>query len=105
MESVSLLYVTCEDSDEARRIGRALVAERLVACANVLAPHTAIYRWQGEVQEDAEVAMIVKTRTALVDEVSSRIKALHSYDVPCVVALPVAAGNAAFLRWIADETG
>jgi len=104
LDALVLLYVTCADADEARRIGRDVVGARLAACANVLAPHTAIYRWEGEVQEDAEVAMILKTRASLVDAATARIKASHSYSVPCVVALPVAAGNPEFLDWIAEET-
>jgi periplasmic divalent cation tolerance protein len=98
------LYVTCGSREEALKLGRALVEERLAACANVLAPHTAIYRWQGALQEDAELGLLLKTRRALVVRATARIKALHSYSTPCVVAFPIVGGNPDFLAWIAAET-
>lgn len=102
--SMTLVYMTCGDEDEARRIGRTLVEERLAACANVIGGMKAIYRWQGSVQEDEEVVLIAKTQQARVDRLSARVKELHSYDVPCVVALPIAGGNPEFLQWLTDET-
>lgn len=98
------LYITAADADEARKIGRDLVAQRLAACANILPGITSIYRWQGEVAEDGEIAMIVKTRRELIDAVVDRVRTLHSYDCPCVVALPVQGGNPEFLKWIIEET-
>lgn len=99
-----LVYVTTSSHEEATMIGRTLVAERLAACANVLAEITSLFWWEGAVQEEPEVPVILKTRAELVDRVVERVKALHSYTCPCVVALPVAAGNPAFLDWIAGET-
>jgi periplasmic divalent cation tolerance protein len=99
-----LIYITASSDEEARRIGRALVEERLAACANVLGGIASIYWWEGEVQEDAEVALIAKTTAALVPRIVERVTALHSYDCPCVVAVPIAAGNPAFLEWIDAET-
>jgi periplasmic divalent cation tolerance protein len=98
------VYVTARDADEATRIGRALVQSRLAACANVHAKITSIYRWQGELCEDTEAVLIAKTREALVAPLIEKVKALHSYDCPCVVALPVTDGNPDFLAWIEDET-
>jgi periplasmic divalent cation tolerance protein len=100
-----LVYMTAGDRAEAVRIGRVLVEERLAACANVLDGMTSIYRWQGEVCEDGEAVLIAKTTEAQADALTERVKALHSYDCPCVVTLPVAGGNAAFLDWIAEQTG
>ncbi len=100
-----LVYMTAGDRAEAVRIGRVLVEERLAACANVLDGMTSIYRWQGEVYEDGEAVLIAKTTEAQADALTERVKALHSYDCPCVVTLPVAGGNAAFLDWIAEQTG
>lgn len=102
--SATLVYVTCGDEDEARRIGRTLVEERLAACANVIGAMKSIYWWQGAVQEDAETVLIAKTKQGLVDRLSARVQELHSYDVPCVVALPIAGGNPDFMQWIEDET-
>ncbi len=100
-----LVYMTAGDRAEAVRIGRVLVEERLAACANVLDGMTSIYRWQGEVCEDGEAVLIAKTTEAQADALTERVKALHSYDCPCVVTLPVAGGNPAFLEWIAEQTG
>ncbi len=103
--SACFIYVTASNSEEARRIARALVEARLAACANVIDRVTSVYWWQGEVQEDDEAVLIAKTREDLVDDLTAKVKELHSYDCPCVVALPVTGGNAEFLDWIAAETG
>ena len=98
------LYVTAANTDEADTIARTLVGERLVACANVLGPMRSFYWWDGQVQDDAEVALVLKTQRNLIDAATARIKALHSYDCPCVVALDITGGNADFLTWITNET-
>jgi periplasmic divalent cation tolerance protein len=98
------IYVTAANPDEARTIGEALVQERLVACVNILAPMSSIYWWQGQVQHETEAVLIAKTEAALVERVIARVKALHSYTVPCVVSLAIEAGNPDFLKWIAAET-
>jgi periplasmic divalent cation tolerance protein len=100
-----LVYVTSASRDEALRIGRALVEERLAACANIYGEIRSIYRWEGQVQDDAEIVVILKTRAGLVERLSDRIRALHSYDCPCVVAVPITGGNPEFLAWIGAETG
>ena len=98
------LYVTAANAEQAKTIGEALVAERLVACVNILSPMSSIYWWQGQIQRYTEAVMIAKTRAELVEQVIARVKALHSHTVPCVVSLAVEGGNPAFLQWIADET-
>ena len=100
----SLIYVTTGSRQEALDIGRALVECRLVACANVLGPMTSMYWWEGEVNEDDEVPLILKTRDGLVGQVIEKVKEMHSYDCPCVVSLPITGGNQAFLDWIEAET-
>lgn len=100
----SFVYITSVSADEARKIGRALVEERLVACANIIEGVHSIYRWEGKIQEDTEVALIVKTREARVPAVVERVKALHSYSCPCVVSLPIQDGNRDFLAWLESET-
>lgn len=102
--SAVLVYMTASDKAEAQRIGRALVEERLAACANILDGMTSIYRWQDEVCEDSETVLIAKTTEAQATALTERVKALHSYDCPCVVTLPVSGGNHAFLDWIAAQT-
>lgn len=101
---IRLIYITTDGPEEARAIGRALVEARLAACANVLDPMTSIYRWEGAVQEGRESVLIAKTTAALVDTLTEKVRALHSYDCPCVVALPVEGGNPEFLGWVASET-
>lgn len=103
-EDVRLIYVTAPSRDEALKLARILVEERLAACANVLGAITSVYWWDGKLNEDAEVALIAKTRAALVDAVIDRVRQVHSYDCPCVVSLPIESGNPAFLQWIAAET-
>jgi periplasmic divalent cation tolerance protein len=98
------VYATAGDADEARRIGRAVVEERLAACANVIDGMKSIYWWQGAVQEGNETVLILKTTEARVDALISRIKALHSYDCPAIVSFPIAAGFEGFLDWIEAET-
>ncbi len=98
------LYVTTANQTEAETIARTLVTERLAACANVLGPIRSFYWWQGAVQNEAEVAVLLKTRASLADRAIARVKQLHSYSVPCVVAWPIAAGDPAYLEWVAAET-
>jgi periplasmic divalent cation tolerance protein len=99
-----LLYLTAGSRDEAKKIGRTLVEERLAACANVIDGMESVYWWQGRLTEDKEAVLIVKTRASLVEAVTARVKALHSYTVPCVVALPILDGNPSYLEWLAAET-
>lgn len=99
-----LIYVTCQNEDEARKIASAVVGERLAACANILGTIGSLYWWEEAVQESAEVALILKTKRNLIEPLIARVKKLHSYTVPCVVALPIEQGNPDFLRWIESET-
>ena len=98
------VYVTASDAAEAEKLARAVVEARLAACANILGPTTAIYWWEGQVESGQEVALVLKSRQELVPAITEKIVALHSYDCPCVVALPVSGGNADFLQWLEDET-
>lgn len=98
------VYVTASDRDEAVRIGRALVEERLAACANVIDGARSLYRWEGEVRDDSEAVLILKTRAELMDALASRVREMHSYDVPCIVSWPILDGNAEYLSWLAAET-
>ena len=102
--AVSLCYVTASSRAEALTIGRAAVQERLAACANVLDGMTSVYWWQGALEQAHEAMLILKTRTELVERLTARIRELHSYECPCVVALPIGAGNPDYLAWIVKET-
>ena len=98
------LYVTAGSKDESLAIGRLLVEERLSACANVLPGTTAIYWWEGKAEEGAEAVLVLKTRDDLVEAATARIRVVHSYSCPCVLALPVTGGSRDFLDWIVKET-
>ncbi len=99
-----LCYVTCRDRDEAIRIGRAVVEERLAAAANILGDTVSIYRWGGELHEKPEAALLLKTRAELAQRLVARVRAMHGYECPSIVILPVVAGNEGYLQWLARET-
>lgn len=99
-----LVLVTAGGADEAARIGRTLVEERLAGCVNVVGPIRSIYRWEGAVEDAEEHLLLVKARAADVAAVEARVRALHSYALPEVIALPLRAGSAPYLAWLADAT-
>lgn len=99
------IYMTFPDADTAARISRALLDVRLVACVNLLPAARSLYRWEGAVRDDAEVVAFAKTRQDLVDAVAQRVRELHPYDTPCVVALTIDDGDAGYLTWVGSETG
>lgn len=85
-------------------MGRIAVEERLAACANVIDSMTAIFRWNGAIEEAGEAVLILKTTEARVAALTDRLRGLHPYELPCIVALPIQGGNADFLAWIMAET-
>jgi periplasmic divalent cation tolerance protein len=99
-----MIYITAKDADEAEKIGNALVEERLVACVNIIAPVRSIYRWKGNIERESEAVLIAKTKDSLVEKVIARVKEMHSYECPCIEAIPIVNGNPAYLQWIMDET-
>ena len=103
-EEFVVVLVTAGSSEEAARIGQTLVAERLAACANVVGPIRSIYRWQGAVEDAAEHLLLLKARARDLTVLGERVRALHSYEVPEVVALPIRAGSTAYLAWLAEST-
>ncbi|EPG74308.1 divalent cation tolerance protein, CutA1 family [Leptospira fainei serovar Hurstbridge str. BUT 6] len=98
------IYITTKNEEEALKIGEALVAERLAACANIIPKMRSIYRWQGNIEKDEESILLLKTRSDLSGEVISRVKAMHSYTVPCIISWKIREGNAEYLEWIRTET-
>ncbi len=101
---VVLALSTAPDAATAERIARALVDERLIACANLVPGLTSIYRWQGTVQADAEVLLLMKTRRALVQRLKERLPQLHPYQVPELVVTEVTDGLAPYCAWVRGET-
>jgi len=105
MSGIVLLYVTCASAAEAGRMGSAVVEQRLAACANILPGMQSVYWWQGRIERAEEAVLILKTRADLVEEATAAIKALHSYQVPCVLPLAVGdGGNPDYLAWLRAET-
>ncbi len=105
MTDALVVLVTVPSADEAARIARALVEERLAACGNVLPGLRSIYRWEGKVEDDAEALLVLKTTRARFAALRERVLALHPYTVAEVLALPVEAGSEKYLAWVAAETG
>jgi periplasmic divalent cation tolerance protein len=85
-------------------LGQSVVEERLAACANVVPGLTSIYRWEGKLCRDREVLVIMKTRRPRFQTLARRVRALHPYSVPEIIALPVVAGSPAYLQWVAEST-
>ena len=98
----SIIYITAGDVEEARRIGRMLIEERLAACANIF-PITSIFRWKGKIEEAGEFGIFVKTKREKVKEIEKKVKEIHSYEVPCVVSFNIDEGSNDYLNWI-DES-
>lgn len=100
LSAALLVFCTCPDQAVAERLARLLVDERLVACANLLPGLRSIYRWQGAVQEDAEILLLLKTTAARMPELTERIARAHPYEVPEVIAMPIVAGLDRYLQWV-----
>lgn len=99
-----VVLVTCGSRAEARKIARDVVEARLAACVNILgAPVESVYRWKGKVESANEVLMVMKTTRARFAKLREAVLTAHSYDVPEIIALPVAAGSAKYFDWIADS--
>ena len=99
------VFVTASGPEEADRIARTVVEERLAACASVVPSIASIYWWRGKVERAGEALLVLKTRADLVEALQTRVRALHSYTVPEVIAVPIVGGNPAYLDWIDDSTG
>jgi periplasmic divalent cation tolerance protein len=104
MSNFLSLYITTPSREVAETIGRTLVEERLAACVNIIAGACSIYRWEGKVETANEVVLIAKGRSDLFNKIEHRVRELHPYECPCVVAWPIVAGHQPYLDWLAHET-
>jgi len=102
--SALLVITNVPERGAAERLADALVAKRLAACVNILAPCRSVYRWQGSVQHDEEHPMLIKTTAARYSELEAEIRALHPYELPEIVAVPIERGLPGYLAWVAEET-
>ena len=101
--SVISVYAVFASDEEAERIGRLMVEERLAACANILGPCRSIYRWEGAIEEAQEIAALFKTTADAADPLIARLAALHSYDVPAAMVWPIETAHAPYVRWVAES--
>jgi len=104
MENI-VVFITASGEEEAAKISHALVEARLAGCVNIVKGMRSIYRWQGKIEDEGEVLMIAKTRRELFDPLLKRVKELHSYSVPEVIAFPVVEGSGDYLNWLKEATG
>jgi len=104
MHDYLLVVTNLPDRDAALALARELVERRLAACVNVLAPCTSVYRWKGAVESANEVPVLIKTRAALYEALESAIGALHPYDVPEIIAVPIVHGLPEYLEWVGEGT-
>ena len=98
------VYITAGNRATALALARALVEDRLAACANIVEGVSSVYWWRDKVEMSAEAIVILKSRRGLLDALTARARALHDYECPCIVAHPIIGGDAAFLDWVAAET-
>jgi periplasmic divalent cation tolerance protein len=104
MSQFIVVLVTCGSEEEALKIGRVLVEERLAACANLVSPVRSIYRWEGKLCEDPESLLVIKTQQDRFESLEKRIKSLHSYSVPEIIGLPILEGSPSYLEWLREMT-
>ena len=104
MNDAVIVFTNLPDREAALKLANALVAKKLAACVNVLAECTSVYRWKGTIENAREVPVLIKTRAARYAEVEAAIRALHPYELPEIIAVPVVRGCDDYLRWVTDET-
>jgi len=98
------VWITCPSAEVAEEIASRLVDERLAACANVFGDVQSVYRWQGRIEKEREVALLVKTREEFFDDLAARVESLHPYDVPAVIGVPVVCVNKGYGEWLGEST-
>jgi periplasmic divalent cation tolerance protein len=99
----SIVYITTSGVIESKKIARNLLEEKLAACINIVPTIESIYLWKGEIEEDSESIMVVKTKSELVEELIKRVEELHSYEIPCILEITVNKGSKNYLKWMESE--
>jgi periplasmic divalent cation tolerance protein len=99
-----VVLATAPTEEEAAKIGHAVVGRHLAACANIVRSVRSIYRWQGRIEDEQEVLLVLKTKKDLFEPLQKCVKELHSYSVPGIIALPIVEGDASYLKWLGEET-
>jgi periplasmic divalent cation tolerance protein len=104
MSEAIVVFVTCGSEEEATNIAKALVEERSAACVNMISPVRSIYRWEGRIWDEKEWMLVIKTQKRRFEELEKKVKSLHSYSVPEIIALPIVEGFASYLKWLKENT-
>ncbi|MBI2550494.1 divalent-cation tolerance protein CutA [Candidatus Woesearchaeota archaeon] len=97
------VYITCKDTAEAKLIASHLLEKKLIACANIF-PVTSMFHWQGKIADEPEVSMLCKARKESFERIKEEVRQLHSYEIPCIVALPWQESDDEFRKWVEGET-
>jgi periplasmic divalent cation tolerance protein len=100
-----VIFITTADKNEAKKIARALVKDRLAACVNIVDAIESVFCWQGKIEKAKEAFLVVKTKKGLLPRIIKLVKSLHSYQVPEIIALPVIAGEKRYLDWLSQSVG
>jgi len=104
MTDAIIVYCTTSSMDEAKHIAEALVNEKLSACVSIIPNVTSVYRWEGKLCTDYEITLMIKSRQPKLDQIINKIKELHSYQVPEIIAAPILGGSTEYLEWLLTET-
>ncbi len=104
MTDAIVVLCTCPNEVSARELAHTLLNEKLAACVNLIPQVTSLYIWQGKMEESSEIQLVIKSRRTLFGILQQRIQAIHPYDVPEILALPVMTGNTAYLAWLQEQT-
>ncbi|WP_316672718.1 divalent-cation tolerance protein CutA [uncultured Tolumonas sp.] len=104
MSDAIVVLCTCPDNTSARQLAQTLLSEKLAACVNLIPQVTSLYYWQGKMEESQEVQLVIKTRRTMFGVLQERLLALHPYEVPEILALPILCGNPAYLQWVQEQT-
>lgn len=104
MSDAIVVLCTCPDNTSARQLAQTLLSEKLAACVNLIPQVTSLYYWQGKMEESQEVQLVIKTRRTMFGVLQERLLALHPYEVPEILALPILCGNPAYLQWVQELT-
>ena len=100
----AVVFVTAPSLEVARRVGNDVVEKKLAACANLVPGIESIFHWEGKIQQEQEVFMLLKTQAGLIDDLAAAIRDLHPYSTPEIIALPILSGSRDYLEWIGAET-
>ena len=103
MSAIVFAYIAAKNKSEAKKIGKVLLEERLVACVNIFDNMQSMYWWKGKIQNEKEIVLIAKTTKKLFSKLSAKVTSLHSYSCPCILQLEVANGNKEYVKWLLEN--